>query len=134
MDVHNNTVIGAHRAVWLGDSYANDGGLSVRDNLIVMSDQLGTGESDPLMAFAKPYTDNPDPSVLDFSQNCYHAPNADAGFRFGTGSAGSFVAWQGDGLDVSSVWGDPMFDTSSGEDYRVGSGSPCESLPGVGAW
>lgn len=134
MVAHNNTIVRARRAVWVGDTYAKEGGLLVRDNVVVSDAELGSAESDPLMAFVWPYTPAPDAAVIGFERNCYHAPNTDAGFRFGEGSAGSFAAWQGRGLDVSSVWADPLFAASSVEDYRVGAGSACAALTGVGAW
>ncbi len=133
MVVHNNTIVRARRALWVGDSYATEGGLSVRDNVILSEENLGTSESSPLMTFVWPYTDGPAPDPLHFANNCYHAPNADAGFRFGSTSAGSFDAWQAHGFDTTSVWGDPLFDTAN-EDYRVDPASPCAAISGVGAW
>jgi hypothetical protein len=133
MVVHNNTIVRARRALFVHDSYAQEGGLSVRDNAIVSEAALGTSESSPLMTFVWPYTDAPAPGPLHFGRNCYHAPNADAGFRFGSTSAGSFAAWQAHGFDTTSVWGDPLFDTAA-EDYRVDPASPCAAISGVGAW
>lgn len=131
MNVHHNTVVRARRALRIHDSYAQDGGLTVTENVFVSDQTLGTGESDVLMTFAWPYLDNPSPDPLHIDRNCWFAPNDDAGFRFGSGSADGFDAWRAHGFDAQSVWGDPAF---TEESYAVAATSPCSELLGVGAW
>ncbi len=138
MLVHHNTIMNAWRSVWLGDSYAQGGGVKVVDNIFTTRRVLGSRDTDSLFVAAWQYkADLPINPVNTFDTNCYLSAMGGQGFRSGSGGFGDYTWWQEQGFDKHSLRTYepiPIQDTSEPGPWSIPDDSPCKALPGVGAW
>lgn len=138
MHVHHNTVLKAYRTAWVGDSYSQDGGLRVEDNVFSTPRVLGSRDTDALFFSIWQYKEElPDENPQIFERNCYLAPLEGKGFRYGSSRSGDFSWWQEQGFDTTSVRSDALlsdFDITAPGPWSLPDDSPCRTLGDVGAW
>lgn len=103
--VENNTVVAprGNALTFQGNSYPGTGSV-VRRNVFQMDATLSSGDSDPHLLRLWPYETTTTLADLDSDENCFFAPNDDAGFRVGSGGETDWVGYLALGKDAASAW------------------------------